>query len=264
MYKIIKHILNFRLLYLILKYNLKLYTIMKTKLIIMSLFCIALFSCEKDEKIGKGTLSKNFFNAYIQAQDIEVYNSRSIAGLASAVATESNSFVLGFVGEYIGIGPEYQKLAIEHNDTNYNGYIVTPNDHITLSKNIEAISIKTLDDYNANYTAGSSLEDILLVSGASFNDFVSNHYQYPNPEPMGVTSYQNYLEYTRTSFKKLSKKELYMPFMQHQSFLDNNLLIFSGMLFELKEKPAQEKTRLELTVEFENGRKMSKEFILGL
>ena len=69
------------------------------------------------------------------------------------------------------------KLAIKNNDTTWNGYTVTPIDHLVINDSIMSIVIISNVDYDDTHRAGDDISDVVKFIGSSPFDFIQNGYK---------------------------------------------------------------------------------------
>lgn len=157
------------------------------------LFCSLVFmgSCSEDDNNGpKRILSPNYIVQYMKADfQTIIVTDRWLIQPVPASVKRRRSYELGARGWVLD---EFNQIAERNGDTHYNDYVITGPlfSNWAYADNFEEIHFVSDTDWNPDYPAGSSLDDIVMVEFYSFAPFVDNGYQpfrFIDQEMDGVT-----------------------------------------------------------------------------
>ena len=144
-------------------------------------------------------------------------------------------------------------------DGTYTGRVATPNDHQTLSCAITRVEVNTLYEYDSKHPAGTSLNDLVVLSYQSFYPFISSGYKDGADAECEYVDPKAAIGHGTTAYKR---RPLWTDFMiripktdGYPNSASDHLGNMMGFL-EFTQAPDEPKQKIRVTLTLENGEKL--------
>ena len=146
------------------------------------MLCVA---CEESDSTGQASFYKNFIRQYRQGR-LVLAMTQSESSTTGATTTYNTGFVLTAPESmiYREGSPEYDRLAIQNGDTDFNQMFSDGLEPATcaFADNFTEMHVVSNADWDAAHPAGTLLDDILLTRMYSYAKFIHGGYHLEDNE----------------------------------------------------------------------------------
>ncbi|MFI3298538.1 MAG: hypothetical protein R3Y49_01910 [Rikenellaceae bacterium] len=178
------------------------------KILVGMLVVFSIIACQKQNNdpyasVGSG-LSQHLIAAYynvvgvelvaLKSEVVEPLPENAILNIVMVQKErgEGQVYYTPFYHKYYPSEDDFVVFAKKYNDLNYMDNVVLGNNNST-QQAFGTFDLVALSDYNENYPAGSSLNEIAMLTYATYAPFIDNGYSFPDnkmSEPEGDFKFQ--------------------------------------------------------------------------